>query len=238
MIACQLCPVYRRPSPYAEAEIGVACSGCLRLLDEDLDQLAGLALGLPDALPRRSRPGGGGGHSKPGPRLPVELDALSLLGPANRGKGALPPAFLLREWATAWALLRGLDRSAIEREYATTPEGRTYLPASGTRELSNWLRRRLTWAAERHGEFPRFAREVHQAVAAVRRVTGEATGLDQRPVGWCPAEVEGSLCRAPLSASSWDDLIRCPRCGAKYDRRRGEWETLTQKIRDLGLTRR
>jgi hypothetical protein len=243
--ACQLCAAFRRPSPYNEAETGVSCPLCLAQLDAELDDLAGLALALPEALAPRSRSSSGGGgssHAKPGPRLPVDLEALSLLGPASRvtKATALPPAFLLREWATSWAILRALDRSAVEREYATTPEGRTYLPARSVRELSNWLRRRLPWAAEHLGDFPRFAREVHQCVTETRRVTGEMTGLDQRPVGWCPSAVndQGDLCRAPLSASAWDDLIRCPSCGAKYDRRRGEWETLTQRIRDLGLTRR
>lgn len=242
MIACSLCSTYGRPGRH-EATVGVSCAACLGLLDADLVQLVTLVSALPDALsPLRSKLGGGGSfHQKPGPRLPVQLDALSLLGPGSRNghrDGALPPGFLLREWATAWALMRSF--AGGEREYQLTDDGRIFLPVAGVPALSAYLRARITWAAEHQTDFPRFAKEVHICVAAVRRITGEVTGLDARPIGWCPTATddEGTMCLAPLSASAWQNVIQCPACSTKFDRARGDWDRLTQLLRDNRLTRR
>ncbi len=241
MTECVLCTVYGRPGPPRDAEVGLACLDCLRMLDEDLQLLGQLAGGLPAALGIRSS-GGGAGHAPPGPRLPVSLDALSLMGPGSakgRASGALPPAFLLREWATAWALCRSIGGSVERPEYATTPDGRIYLAETGVRDLAAWLQLRLDWAAVYAAELPRFAREVHQCVRAVRRVTGEATGRDARPLGWCPTVTDdGELCLAPLSVSAWADTITCPRCSAVYRRGESDWDWLFHLPRTLHLARR
>lgn len=240
MTECALCRVYGRPGPPREPEDGQACRDCLQLLDEDLGVLGRLAGGLVAALAPRSS-GGGAGHSPAGPRLPVSLDALSLLGPgsnAGRASGALPPAFLLREWASAWALCRSIG-AGLPREYATTPDGRVYLAETGVGDLAAWLQLRLDWANVYAAEFARFAREVHQCVRAVRRVTGEATGRDLRPLGWCPTVTDaGELCLAPLSVSAWLDTITCPRCAAVYRRGESDWDWLFHLLRTLDLTRR
>lgn len=241
MTGCQVCAVYRRPGATREPLYGRACAECLGQVGADLRQLTTMYVALPTALaPRRS--GGGTGHQPPGPRLPVSLDALALLGPGSRTAyrtgDALPPGFLLREWATAWAVLRGLEHRIGPKEYATTVDGRVWMPVVGVPALAGWLIARLEWAAGT-SDFPRFAREVHACAGHVRRVTGETVGAT-RPVGWCPAAVDedGTLCLAPLSASTWVDVIECPSCSAKYDRGRGDWERLYQVLRDNGLTRR
>lgn len=237
-MTCTVCPVFGRPGEH-EAEIGVACSACVGLVDADLVQLVKLVAALPGALdPMRSKAGGGGSfHQKPGSRLPVQLDALALLGPGSRSgsPGALPPGFLLREWATAWAILR---RYTVEvPEYEVTADGRIWLAIVGVPDLAAYLRARLVWAADRLADFPRFAREVHACVRAVRLVTGEVTG-EARPIGWCPQVVDddGRFCHAPLSASTWDDAIDCASCSTTYPR--SSWPELGRLMRDLSLTRR
>lgn len=240
MIACSLCQVYKRPRPHRPREVGLSCGACLQLLDDELLVIARLHEIPDEAL----APRGGGASSesarpKPGPRLPVSLDALALIGPGSttgREGGALPPAFLLREWASAWAMLRALGVHG-PKEYGETADGRTWLPVSGVPDLVAWLRQRLPWAADGH-LFPRFAVEIHATAEALRRLAATMTGAVERQIGWCPGRTAtGDLCLSPLIASTWADVIVCSGCATRYDRRRGDWETLVQALRSQGLTR-
>lgn len=239
MIACSLCQVYKRPHPHRPREIGVSCLGCLALLDDDLVQLAVSWHVLDEALEPRGAAPSESRRPKPGPRLPVSLDALDLLGPVSspgRTGGAVPAAFLLREWATAWAILRGMGVHG-PKEYGETADGRVWLPVAGVPAIAGWLRARLTWAAEGH-LFPRFAVEVHATATALRRVAATMTGAVERQIGWCPGRLPtGDLCLSPLVASTWADVIACSGCATRYDRRRGDWETLVKALRSQGLTR-
>lgn len=221
MNVCRLCPKFRRPGKSLPAETGSVCRICLEVVDQDLVDLDHLAPAIPDALEPRTS-GGGAGHAPAGPRLPVSLDALNLMGP-----GA-DPAGLLREYATNWAVSRGLFGVPAEwREYRTAPNGRIVLPVTGLAGLVTWIRDRLGQLAHHH-DFPTFAGRVHTVLAQIRRVVID--GAYPRPAGWCPAGIndEGDQCMAPLAASTWVDVIACPGCGARYDRARGQWDALVQ----------
>jgi hypothetical protein len=239
MSACTSCAVYRRPGQ-REAVHGHTCQDCVDQVLVDLAELVKLVDALPTALTLRKAGGGSGGNpNKPGSRPPVSLDALSLLGPGNRVRAGdpLPPMFLLREWALSWALLRVLD--GFEAEYATTNDGRPYMPIVGHVALAAFLSGRVEWAGGLF-DFPRFARELRQCVVATRQVSGELVG-SARPIGWCPALLDQDTeerCLAPLSASTWVDIIDCPRCSAQYDRARGDWDRLRADLVDAGLNRK
>lgn len=231
MTACQLCRTFRRPAREPRtADHGRTCRICLDVVRADLVQLGQVARELPALLPPRTT-GGVAGHAPAGPRLPVSLDALNLLGPGSRTGhgtgGPLPPGFLLREWATAWAIARGLRVRIGPKEYAATPDGRIYLPVVGAAALAAWLLDRLDHLAHTQSEFTRFAQEVHSSLTGARRVAHD--GASARPVGWCSGGTDdGDQCMAPLSASTWVDVIACPACGRRYDRRRGQWADLVQ----------
>lgn len=237
---CSTCAVYRRPGPAREIVHGRTCQECVDQVLVDLAELVKLVDALPTALTLKRQLSGNMGPNKPGSKAPLSVDALSLLGPGNRlGRPGdpLPPLFLLREWALSWALLRVLD--GFKAEYELTKDGRPYLPIVGHMALASYLSGRVEWAGGL-GDFSRFARELHQCVVATRMVTGELVG-SAKPIGWCPEVVEGddgARCMAPLSASTWIDIIECPRCGKQYDRARGDWDRLRADLAGAGLARK
>ncbi len=237
-MTCVLCPVYRRPGLPREAVIGVSCEQCLSMLQADLLDIDVLSQHLEEALTPVKK-AGGGGPRKPASRPPVSIAALSMRASSNRhGNDALPPEFLLREWATVWAFLRGVGWG--EREYVLTVDSKVYVPVVGITGLSLWLRDRVEWAAEYLGEFPRFAKEVRRCVEALIPVTGELAGGLARQIGWCPTQVnsDGVLCMAPLMATTWAEEITCNTCNTTYPRAGGGWGRLAEKMRERGLAGR
>jgi len=237
MSTCALCQLYRRPGK-VPPEVGVACLVCLDLLDRDLAAMPELCRALPAMLAPRASGGHSGGHRAPGPRLPVSLDALSLMGPgsilAPAAGGLIPPLVLLRDHATAWAVMRAVTAAVEAREYELGHDGRPVLHGS-VESLVAYLRVRLEWAAAAMGSFPTFARSIVVTTRQLRAVAGSATPgpAGALQVGWCPApgQTTDELCHAPLYADTWADVIRCPACGAEFHRAAGGWDILARSMR-------
>jgi hypothetical protein len=228
-----VCAVFNRRIAVTEQ---VVCEECIVAVDDEMLLLDQLCAGLPEALlPVRRGPANGARYVKPGSRPPVSIEALSLLGPGNRAGNELPPpSTLLREWATRWAIVRSI--SGFEREYIITGAGLQVLEVEGVPDLIAWMRDRLLWAAESAGDFAMFVRELRTCVRLVQRVSGWVVGAEERPIGWCPVVVGDDMCRAPLNASAWDDVILCPKCKSKFHR--SDWPRLNQILRENGLVRR
>nr|WP_206326575.1 hypothetical protein [Streptomyces sp. N502] len=170
-----------------------ACRPCTDRVDQQLRALAG-ADGLYARLSDSLAPGSGsGGPVVSGSRtapLPVRLEPLSL---AARG-GVVT---ILQTWLVDWHDLLGYRHPRWEGGLQQQCD-----------QAVKRLRILLPWAAEQHGAFEEFAREV----AHLRRQCEAATGGER------PARRVGVTCTCGRTLRVTLDTagVRCPSCSAQY----------------------
>lgn len=172
-----------------------ACRPCTDRVDRDLRALAG-ADGLYARLTGSLHPGSSsGGPVVSGSRtapLPVRLEPLSL---AARG-GVVT---ILQTWLIDWHDLLGYRHPRWDGDLQQQCD-----------QVVHRLRVLLPWAAEAHGAFDEFAREVGQ----LRRHCEAATGGEK------PARRFGVVCTcgATLRITIESPAMRCDNCLTQYDR--------------------
>jgi hypothetical protein len=178
---------------YADELNHQACRPCTDRVNRDLTALAGpdgLYAELADSL----TPGGSSGGpavsgSRPAP-LPVRLDPLSL---AARG-GVVT---VLQTWLIDWHDLLGYRHPRWEGGLQQQCD-----------QVVKRLRILLPWAAEAHGAFDEFAREVGQ----LRRQCEAATGGERQPRRVPVACPCGQTLRITLDTAG----VKCPGCSTQY----------------------
>lgn len=189
MTACIVCL-----SNLYEHELGhQACRPCTDRADRDLRALAGpdgLYARLADSL----HPGSGsGGPAVSGSRtapVPVRLDPLSL---AARG-GVVT---ILQTWLIDWHDLLGYRHPRWGGDLQQQLD-----------QVVGRLRILLPWAAEQHGAFDEFSREIASLVHQCRTATG-----GEKP----PRRIGVSCtCGHTLKVTLDTAGVRCPDCSAQY----------------------
>ena len=172
-----------------------ACRPCTERTDLNLRALAGVD-GLYARLSASLHPGSGsGGPAVSGSRtapLPLRLDPLSL---AARG-GVVT---ILQTWLIDWHETLGYSYPRWDGDLQQQCD-----------QVVNRLRILLPWAAEEHGAFDEFAREVGQ----LRRQCETATGGERAPRRFGVT----CTCGATLKITIESPGKRCDTCGAQYDR--------------------
>lgn len=189
MIACSVCHC-----DLYETELGhQACRPCTNRTDRDLRALAGpdgLYARLADSL----HPGSGsGGPAVSGSRtapLPVRLDPLSL---AARG-GVVT---ILQTWLIDWHDLLGYGHPRWDGDLQQQLD-----------QVIGRLRVLLPWAAESHGAFDEFSREL----ASLVRQCQTATGGEKPPRRIGVSCSCGHTLRVTLDTAG----VRCPACSTQY----------------------
>ena len=178
---------------YADELTHQACRPCTDRVDQNLRALAG-ADGLYARLSASLHPGSGsGGPAVSGSRtapLPLRLDPLSL---AARG-GVVT---ILQTWLIDWHETLGYRHPRWDGNLQQQLD-----------QVVHRLRVLLPWAAEVHGAFDEFARELGSAVRQCRAATGGETPPRRVPVQ-CTC---GQILRVTLDTPG----IRCPGCEAHY----------------------
>jgi hypothetical protein len=180
-----------------EAELGhQACRPCTQRVDRALRDLAG-ADGLYARLADSLHPGSSsGGPAVSGSRtapIPVRLEPLSL---AARG-GVVT---VLQTWLIDWHETLGYRHPRWNGDLQQQCD-----------QVVGRLRVLLPWAAEQHGAFSEFAREV----AVLRRQCEAATGGERGPRSFGVA----CQCGATLKITIESPGKHCDACGAQYGRR-------------------
>jgi hypothetical protein len=170
-----------------------ACRPCTDRTDHNLRALAGPD-GLYARLAASLRPGSSsGGPVVSGSRtapLPVRLDPLSL---AARG-GVVT---ILQTWLIDWHDLLGYRHPRWDGDLQQQCD-----------QVVDRLRVLLPWAAESHGAFDEFARELASLVRQCQTATG-----DERPPRRVPVTCTcGHILRVTLDTAG----VRCPSCDAQY----------------------
>lgn len=203
----------------------MVCEGCRRRVAEDLADIPDLTAHLADvAQPLTSVGERVAGTAEP--RLPINVDAIDLAGPArpasrallargvlgldNCQTGELSVATTLDTWVRDWAATRG-----------------EHLPAPTVPWLAHWLANRLEWACGEHLAVDEFATEMRDTVRTLRRVTGVDKD-DTQLIGYCPG-AHGDTCGAALRVTPWQDVAECPRCSARWPRAKWLWLRATLK---------
>ena len=177
-----------------ENELGhQACRPCTDRADRDLRALAGpdgLYARLTDAL----HPGSGsGGPAVSGSRtapLPLRLAPLSL---AARG-GVVT---ILQTWLIDFHETLGYNHPRWEGDLQQQLD-----------QVVQRLRVLLPWAAEAHGAYDEFARELSSIVRQCQAATGGEKQARRVPVQ-CPC---GQILRVTLDTAG----VRCPACSTSY----------------------
>lgn len=181
-------------------------------------------------LPTHANGAAVGGQHVSGSReapLPVRVDTIDLTLPANvsplrpdrRGviwiddqTGRVSAATILDTWARDWADGRGLGE---------------YLPAATVPALAAWLANRTDWAGEHHPAIDEYAKEIRDLLGALRAAVGETS--DKMRLGPCPVMLDDGPCGAGLYGSPWVDIVECPRCATRWEKR--QWFVLGAAIR-------
>ncbi|WP_184766375.1 hypothetical protein [Streptomyces griseoloalbus] len=170
-----------------------ACRPCTDRVDHNLRALAG-ADGLYARLAHSLRPGSsGGGPVVSGSRtapLPVRLEPLSL---AARG-GVVT---ILQTWLIDWHDLLGYRHPRWDGDLQQQLD-----------QVVKRLRVLLPWAAEEHGAFDEFARELGSLVHQCQVVTGGEKPTRRIGVA-CTC---GHTLRVTLDTAG----VRCPACSTQY----------------------
>lgn len=178
---------------YADELTHQACRPCTDRVDHNLTALAGPD-GLYAQLANSLHPGSSsGGPAVSGSRtapLPVRLDPLSL---AARG-GVVT---VLQTWLVDWHDLLGYRHPRWEGDLQQQCD-----------QAVGRLRILLPWAAESHGAFDEFAREISQLRRQCQTATGGERAPRRIPVA-CPC---GHTLRITLDTAG----VRCPGCSAQY----------------------
>jgi hypothetical protein len=188
----QLCTVCSR-ALYADEFGHQACTPCTARVDQALRALAGPE-GLYARLSASLHPGSGsGGPAVSGSRtapLPLRLDPLSL---AARG-GVVT---ILQTWLVDWHDLLAYRHPRWDGDLQQQCD-----------QVVKRLRVLLPWAAEKHGAFDEFAREVwHLQRQCEASVTGE------RQPRRVPVQCQcGQILRVTLDTAG----VRCPACETSY----------------------
>ena len=177
-----------------EAELGhQACRPCTDRADRDLRALAGPD-GLYARLSASLTPGSGsGGPAVSGSRtapLPLRLAPLSL---AARG-GVVT---ILQTWLIDWHETLGYSHPRWEGGLQQQLD-----------QVVQRLRVLLPWAAEAHGAYDEFARELSSIVRQCQAATGGEKQPRRVPVQ-CPC---GQILRVTLDTAG----VRCPACSTQY----------------------
>lgn len=178
---------------YADELNHQACRPCTDRVGLDLAALAGpdgLYARLADSLHPGSSSGGpavSGSRTAP---LPVRLDPLSL---AARG-GIVT---ILQTWLIDWHDLLGYRHPRWEGDLQQQCD-----------QAVKRLRVLLPWAAEAHGAFDEFAREVSHLRRQAETATGGERPPRRVPVA-CPC---GHILRITLDTAG----VRCPGCSTQY----------------------
>ena len=180
-----------------EDELGhQACRPCTDRCDLNLRALAGPE-GLYARLSASLHPGSGsGGPAVSGSRtapLPLRLEPLSL---AARG-GVVT---ILQTWLIDWHDLLGYQHPRWEGDLQQQLD-----------QVVGRLRILLPWAAENHGAFDEFFREVGSLRYQCETVTGGERGARSFGVT--------CSCGATLKITIESPGKRCQACGSQYDRR-------------------
>lgn len=161
--------------------------------------------------------------------LPIRVDTIDLtlhanvsaLRPDRRGTvysgdqiGRLSAATVLDTWTRDWADSRQLDE---------------HLPPATVQALASWLANRIPWAAEYHPAVDEYAKEIRDLLGALRAADGETS--DRTYLGPCPVMLDDGPCSARLYASPWVDIVECPRCATRWEKR--QWFVLGAAIRQM-----
>lgn len=203
-----LCVICGRREPRA----GLVCDADFSRVRADLAEIPDLHADLPAALiPER-----GAGQAVTGSReapLPIRLDVVDLALPARHAPvrdwwqdqtGYLSVATVLDSWALDWLGTRAQGECRPEPRVQT---------------LAGWLDARLPWACDYHHAVDEFARDLSDLTAALRAIVGEAT--DREYLGPCPVmRASGHPCGGRLSGSPWVEVVECPRCSTRWERRK------------------
>ncbi|MFD6553747.1 hypothetical protein [Streptomyces sp. NPDC058398] len=175
---------------YADELTHQACRPCTDRVDRDLTALAGLYARLADSLHPGSSSGGpavSGSRTAP---LPVRLDPLSL---AARG-GIVT---ILQTWLIDWHEALGYRHPRWEGDLQQQCD-----------QAVKRLRVLLPWAAEAHGAFDEFAREISQLRRQAEAASGGERPPRRVPVA-CPC---GQILRITLDTPG----VKCPGCSTQY----------------------
>jgi hypothetical protein len=129
--------------------------------------------------------------------LGVSIPVLDLMGPANTGAvhdlygdqtGMVSVASILDGWVADWADTRGKGET---KPVPTVPR------------LTEWLAKRLDWAAREHPALDDFAADIRRTVAALRAANGDLPQEDEHKDG-----IECAKCDR-MSLYDTGDFIEC-----------------------------
>ncbi|HEY9375215.1 hypothetical protein [Streptomyces sp.] len=186
---CTIC----RSGLYADELTYQACRPCTDRVDRQLRALAG-SDGLYARLADSLHPGSGsGGPAVSGSRtapLPIRLDPLSL---AARGGVVTILQTWLIDWHEALAYQHPRWNGDLQQQLD---------------QVVHRLRVLLPWAAERHGAFDEFARELGSLVRQCEAASGGERAPRRVPVQ-CGC---GHVLRVTLDTAG----VRCPACETSY----------------------
>lgn len=181
----------------AETEEGMVCPSDRNRIRHTLDDVYELYAELPDALTRGGTAGPKVSGSKEMP-LPLNVDVLDLMGPANAEPvsdqwrdqtGQIAVAAILDTWVSDWIDTRGLG----ERQ-----------PIATVANLNGWLLVRLDWACDKHPAIDVFATEIGKLRGAMRATLGQTDERPEHMAAPCPGCDMLTLVRKPGA-----DRIEC-----------------------------
>lgn len=201
-----------------------ACAACAdRLLGVLADIEARCAeLDDPEQLLPSASGNRGGRRTVPGPRSPAvdtllaHADVRTL--EIDGGQGALAA---VESWARAIREDITIDTEPA-RMLGTVPDGR----ATIARELGT-IRFHWPWVLEQPW-VDAFAAEMRDLLHRLKALRGELARTV--PIGYCPGEVDAQPCGQLLRASLDSDIIRCPHCGAHWQR--AHWRMLAKLLEE------
>lgn len=222
---CVCCPALSPSREPRYVERANVCESCRPFLANLLAEIPGLVAQTTDKIhPERVS-----GEKVSGSRelpAPVNLAALGVTQPpyvrGPRADGVLDvgdaiedqigipqPAVILDQWVTDWIDLRA------HGEHPPNPD---------IDAIVTWLWNRLEWACDEHPAIEEFAQELKTMIRKLRGIVQEV----ERGTffGLCPRKLrDGTRCNTRLYVDVYlTDLIKC-RCGAEWNRRKGEWPT-------------
>jgi hypothetical protein len=151
----------------------------------------------------------------------LDDDGRPVLIPDGDQYGNLPPAVVMAQWVTEWAILRDVGERG--------GQGSGWLQAP-------WLRERLDWALRDHPDLAAFAAELRQYVGTMRRLLG-LQPYRQRYPDPCPRCDNVGTCTRIVDPMDTDDTraghITCgyPTCGTMWTL--DEWQRRLDDAKEL-----